>query len=149
MTEFMCNGEPCHPFIQRIMNTPTALRARAEIRRAFAFQDRRDGDSVAYDRNMEAARKLDDKFWGMGDEAQRIRQAYTPEVGEREIFSGVFSPLPSSRPREDGSPLPAQQDGPAVLDSRPNVDRRYADLPEERSPFVPDNPWPTRRPSHP
>lgn len=65
--EFMHNGQPCPEFIQRILNTPGSLRARAAIRRTIAGQDRAEGDTLAEHRNLAEAQRLE----GAANEAER------------------------------------------------------------------------------
>lgn len=59
MIEIMHDGRPCPDYIQRMLNTPLALRARAEIRRQVADQDRQWGDTLAEWRNRAVAQDLD------------------------------------------------------------------------------------------
>jgi hypothetical protein len=58
--ELMHDGRPCPEFIQRLMTTPGALRARAEIRRSIAAQDITWGDTWATHRNLAEAQRLEE-----------------------------------------------------------------------------------------
>ena len=53
--ETMHDGRPCPDYIQKMMNTPGALRARAEVRRWIAGQDSTWGDTHAVWRNVQVA----------------------------------------------------------------------------------------------
>jgi hypothetical protein len=54
-------GRPWEPHIQKIMMNPASLRARAEIRRIIAEQDRVLGDTWAYNTNTAEAQRLEGK----------------------------------------------------------------------------------------
>ena len=56
--EKMHDGRPCPDYIQQILGSPGALRARAEIRKEIALQDRQWGDTLAEWRNLHAAADL-------------------------------------------------------------------------------------------
>lgn len=58
--ELMHDGQQCPDFIQRMMKTPGALRARAAIRRVIAKQDRAWGDTWAEHRNLAEAQRLEE-----------------------------------------------------------------------------------------
>lgn len=51
-------GQPCPDYIQAIMTSPAALRARAKIRVLMAAQDLEIGDTEAYERNIAEAGRL-------------------------------------------------------------------------------------------
>ena len=59
MSEVMHDGRPCPDYIQRIMNSPQVLRARADVRRQIADQDRQWGDTLAEWRNRQVAQEYD------------------------------------------------------------------------------------------
>lgn len=59
MIETMHDGRPCPDYIQRLMGTSQALRARAEIRRQIAAQDHQWGDTYAEWRNWKVAQEYD------------------------------------------------------------------------------------------
>lgn len=58
--ELMHDGQPCPEYIQKMMNTPGVLRARAEVRRWIAGQDRTWGDTWATHRNLGEAQRLEE-----------------------------------------------------------------------------------------
>ena len=57
--ELMQDGTPCPDFVQQILSSPASLRARAEVRRAIAEQDRAQGDTLAEHRNRQAAQEYE------------------------------------------------------------------------------------------
>jgi len=59
--ERMVDGRPCCAMIQKIMSPPHVLRARAEIRRWIALQDKEWGDTLAVHRNIREAERLEEQ----------------------------------------------------------------------------------------
>lgn len=57
--EIRQDGTPCPDYVQKILGSPGALRARAEVRRTIAEQDRAWGDTLAEHRNRAAAQEYE------------------------------------------------------------------------------------------
>lgn len=57
--EIMQDGTPCPEYVQKILGNPASFRARAEVRRAIAAQDRAWGDTLAEWRNLQIAQEYD------------------------------------------------------------------------------------------
>jgi hypothetical protein len=62
----MHDGQPCPEYIQKMMNLPGVLRARAEIRRVIAGQDRTWGDTWATQRNIMIAEQYEARARAQG-----------------------------------------------------------------------------------
>jgi hypothetical protein len=62
----MHDGQSCPEFIQKMMNTPAVLRARAEIRRSIAAQDQSWGDTHAVWRNLQIAEEYEARARAQG-----------------------------------------------------------------------------------
>jgi len=66
MVELMHDGQPCPEYLQKMMNLPGVLRARAEVRRWIADQDRAWGDTHAVWRNVQVAEEYEARARAQG-----------------------------------------------------------------------------------
>ena len=64
--ELMHDGRPCPDYIQRMMNKPGVLRARAAVRRAIAAEDSTWGDTYAVWRNIKIAEEYEARARAQG-----------------------------------------------------------------------------------
>lgn len=64
--ETMHDGRPCPDYIQKMMNRPGVLRARAAVRRAIAGEDMICGDTLAVWRNIKIAEEYEARAHAQG-----------------------------------------------------------------------------------